>query len=573
MEDLEPNFGKQVHSGMKNSSPSTAPAIGSDACSNQELSPLEDAGLTCPGSAASGGARRGDSNDAPFVLVRSKRARGLSGAQKEEAQPAVAPPSPQLDGIAYADPFGLANVPEEVNPLTHLTRSVRSFVHARTKQTVRKAKFRAKKKPSPTGSSGSNNSDRSKARLVRLGFVQAAKVGDKKKLNPFVQRALDLENESSGWDTTTGGESDADSDSGSKPTVKLAATKSLKVDPPGGEYQLEEKGRFNGRIHPTPNDGSCGPESLLAALHHLSSTQGYEFVIPDNAQALRQQIVDYISDNIDVAAASSVRETDVAESWLECIAREYFPEEEEHANRSSLWALDVNQDQSIFVDNIEQYLQAIALPHTHMDEFMITAFACMWEVRVAVFHYQKRVITSDHTQYVPDAPVEAKRTVYLLNRSNHFEWAHPNGEGCAAARCHASFRRISARHTPFHVPPKQADPNPPQGGSTKQQQVAADEEQGELIARLREEYVDLSPERAEAALKLTKQNGRYNIYKNTALLGFCLDAKGHPLCSIHLQLTTSRVVTVNSRCAHAETTFTFRSVVQTTMNNTLRAHR
>jgi len=39
-----------------------------------------------------------------------------------------------------------------------------------------------------------------------------------------------------------------------------------------------------------------------------------------------------------------------------------------------------------------------------------------------------------------------------------------------------------------------------------------------LMVQLQEEYPGLSPERAEAALKLTKQNGRYNLYAAAAAL-------------------------------------------------------
>ena len=39
-----------------------------------------------------------------------------------------------------------------------------------------------------------------------------------------------------------------------------------------------------------------------------------------------------------------------------------------------------------------------------------------------------------------------------------------------------------------------------------------------LISQLQEEYSGLSPERAEAALKLTKQNGRYNLYAAASVL-------------------------------------------------------
>ena len=39
-----------------------------------------------------------------------------------------------------------------------------------------------------------------------------------------------------------------------------------------------------------------------------------------------------------------------------------------------------------------------------------------------------------------------------------------------------------------------------------------------LVEQLLEEHPGLSPDRAEAALKLTKQNCRYNLYKAAAVL-------------------------------------------------------
>jgi hypothetical protein len=39
-----------------------------------------------------------------------------------------------------------------------------------------------------------------------------------------------------------------------------------------------------------------------------------------------------------------------------------------------------------------------------------------------------------------------------------------------------------------------------------------------LVEQLLEEHPGISPDRAEAALKLTKQNGKYNLYKAAAML-------------------------------------------------------
>ena len=181
---------KKVHSGMKNSSPFTAPADPDlTAVANQELRLLVAAGLTCDTNGVSGGGRIDASDDAPFTTVsRPKRARDSSTQKGQEPAP-EAPLPPRPEEFIHVDPFGLANVPEEENP--HKI-SIRSFVHARTKQMARKIPLKGKKRPnkaSPSGSSGSSNSDKSKARLWKLGCKQDADEGNKK-LNPFVKRAL-----------------------------------------------------------------------------------------------------------------------------------------------------------------------------------------------------------------------------------------------------------------------------------------------------------------------------------------------------------------------------------------------
>ena len=60
--------------------------------------------------------------------------------------------------------------------------------------------------------------------------------------------------------------------------------------------------RFNGRIHATPVDGSCGLAALLEAIRHLARSRGIQFVLPDDADTLRAQMVQHISENLDDAA-------------------------------------------------------------------------------------------------------------------------------------------------------------------------------------------------------------------------------------------------------------------------------
>jgi hypothetical protein len=119
---------------------------------------------------------------------------------------------------------------------------------------------------------------------------------------------------SDGWQTDSGDESpDPEhkelNEKLSKKIKGLVAKRSKAATP----------GRFNGRVHATAADGPCGPDSLICALRHLSQTRGYNFVIPNDALALREALVNYIEENQHV-------EGDVEGMTLaQEIQLEYFP--------------------------------------------------------------------------------------------------------------------------------------------------------------------------------------------------------------------------------------------------------
>ncbi len=211
------------------------------------------------------------------------------------------------------------------------------------------------------------------------------------------------------------------------------------------------------------------------------------------------------------------------------IEEEYFPSDQLPENRQGIFCPDLDEEHFLLVDSVEDYLGAMSLHRTHIDEFMLSAFARMWNVRVAVIRPQGKGLTKEHSQCEPpDEPVPAERTVFLYRSGHHFEWAHANASPCQDPRCHSHNRRVSASHTPTRVPstqvqaqpekPRQEQPanaaNPP--GSRPSRGIEHD--LPALIRQLIEEYPGLDPERAEAALKLTKQNGRYNLYAAAAVL-------------------------------------------------------
>jgi hypothetical protein len=90
------------------------------------------------------------------------------------------------------------------------------------------------------------------------------------------------------WKTTSGDSDGEASVSGGASAQPACPVRTVRADKPG---------RFNGRIHPTPVDGSCGAEALLAALKHLARSKGYDVVIPESAIALRQACVQHLVDN------------------------------------------------------------------------------------------------------------------------------------------------------------------------------------------------------------------------------------------------------------------------------------
>ena len=186
----ELKISQNAHSGMKNSSPSTAPAFDSSAVSNPVLRALDDAGLTCPEDCVLAGGRASAPDELPFTLVtRSKRKRVPSPQKGDEAVSAEPPlhfalqagngeestSKPETEAWQWKDPFGASIVPPGVDPVT-LAR----VPCARTKQTVRQATGTGKRRSalsaragaSPASGSSGSASDRSRARIFVKGCAE-----------------------------------------------------------------------------------------------------------------------------------------------------------------------------------------------------------------------------------------------------------------------------------------------------------------------------------------------------------------------------------------------------------------
>ncbi len=463
------------------------------------------AGLTCEGEDSCGDAHGDGHNPNSFVEVRRSQRR-LGGAPKKAALGKVlSPPSPNPRDSAigatggamtpklveskeaFVDQFGLSLISPELNPVTY----------ARTKQSVRQH---------TAGSAGVG---------IRGGHFSsrrfAAKAaGPKKAKSPRVSRTP----KDDGWETRSDSSGSGDEKGRESPISRVSPVSAHET------VATPVPGRFNGRIHSTGGDGSCGAYALLAALQHLAKTRGVNLVLPGSAEELREWLVEDIRENLDVVG-------DEFSLSLRClITNEYLVQvsvtgARQHLHNPDL--LETTGRSSLLVQTVEDYLDIVAMPHTHLDEFMLAAAARILEVRVAVLERRGKRVTTDHMQFVPHRRVEEERTIFIVRRGSHFEWAHANSTPCEDGKCATTSTRMSARHVPFHAYVTVNDTPPviqtrQRGPPGSRPSNGGDAVLKVLVEQLCEEYPDLSPDRADAALRLTKQNGRFNLYAAARVL-------------------------------------------------------
>ena len=514
------NVVKNVHNGKKNSSAINALSRdGAARDDDQETPATENASGLTYHSSASGGNRR---EELPFITV--SRSRRRVRVPKKDPEDPVVFPLPLATEQEWRDPFGLADVPDHVDPVL-----CRRIPAARTKQSARKSTASSKvaspenahsdQIPPPEPSSGSS-SDRSRARLWKKGCVLDKAAADKAKKTKS-KSAQEAEKEQ------TEGSTGADpSDGTTSDTSRTSVGDSFPVQSDQKTaVTLPRTGRFNGRIHATPLDGSCGPAALLEALRHLALTQGYQFNLPADADDMRRALVADITENVDLAGLTPESYTLGQE-----IAAEYFPDDQLlEEDRPGIFCPDLDERHFTLVESVQEYLSVMSMRRTHIDEFMLSAFARMWNIRVAVIRPHGKGATTEHSQFVaPNELIPAERTIFLYRSGQHFEWAHANATPCQDSLCRTHNRRISASHTPVCVPRDQSQAQPAMQRNVHAATTAApvgsrpsrggESDLAVLVEQLTEEFPGLSPERAEAALKLTKQNGRYNLYAAAAVL-------------------------------------------------------
>jgi hypothetical protein len=96
--------------------------------------------------------------------------------------------------------------------------------------------------------------------------------------------------------------------------------------------------------------------------------------------------------------------------------------------------------------SINDYLEAMACPGTHIDEFALWAFALMRDVRVVVFRQEGGVWTSDNHQFMPEKYLHEEKSIYLVHTDRWVSWAHADEQDCGVESCRETSKRISAHH-------------------------------------------------------------------------------------------------------------------------------
>jgi hypothetical protein len=219
----------------------------------------------------------GGGNDSKFITVKRSK-RHLDGKPARKVSVPFPPLSPKSRGSEenFVDPFGLSLISAEVNPVTY----------ARTKQSVRQHTAGG----SGVGIRGGNFSPRK----------VAAKAAGPKKSPPLKSHRAPRALDDDGWETRSDGSGSGDEGGirQSPPASRVSPVPAPKtVGPP---VSGDVCGRFNGRIHATGDDGSCGAHALLAALQHLVRARGVNLVLPEGPEELREVLVEDIRENLDV---------------------------------------------------------------------------------------------------------------------------------------------------------------------------------------------------------------------------------------------------------------------------------
>ena len=206
---------------------------------------------------------------------------------------------------------------------------------------------------------------------------------------------------------------------------------------------VESEGSWiNLRVHNVLLEHACGFYSLLEAAKCLPAS--YDLMLPDDAFSLRKEIVNFIATKLD----TNIESGEGSGTWREEIASLYFPENQNLTSpRPDLLIIVAHgAKERVYLDSINDYLEAMACPGTHIDAFALLAFAQMWDVRVVVFRQEGVGWTSDKRQFMPEKYVHEEKSIYLVHTDQWVSWAHADEQDCGVKSCRVTSKRISAHH-------------------------------------------------------------------------------------------------------------------------------
>ena len=212
--------------------------------------------------------------------------------------------------------------------------------------------------------------------------------------------------------------------------------------------RIRIEGSFNVRVHDTADllDEYCGWVSLLEAAN--CRTASYGRILPDDSASLRKSIVDFITLNLDTCCEG--RCFGLSGTWREEISLTYFPENQNPSGPRNCLLIHyyrTEREEHLFLDSINDYLKALAMPLTRIDAFVLLAFARMWDVRVVNFCRDGEGWTSNNCQFMPEKYLDEEQSIYLVWTGQRIKWAHADGQDCGVnVSCRESGKRITAHH-------------------------------------------------------------------------------------------------------------------------------
>jgi hypothetical protein len=223
-------------------------------------------------------------------------------------------------------------------------------------------------------------------------------------------------------------------------TPQTASSQSDEPSPPGIHISLVE--------HDVQSDGACCFHALLSALSHLYvNDTSFRFPPVDDAQHLRDCLVDWIQDHLHTAPATTSHafttfhagiHTEYVTCHRELRDSEYYRSAVEH---------DLDPIQQ--VHSVTSYLATMRRPSAYGDEFVIQACAEKYSLQIVVLGDERQCFTA----------LTASHRIYLIHNLDHYIWAHlhlPPSNCAACERLPHTPASIFLLHSALPVLPNPA---------------------------------------------------------------------------------------------------------------------